>query len=108
MMNRVKNFPDLRNRSKFLSAVLAAVFLLATLTPVFLTVTAQTLSSATIRGLVTAATTGAPIPNAQVTVPLLGLQTTTNSAGEFSWETIPLNDAVVPVTVHVTAENFGD
>jgi len=106
-MNCIKNYPDLRDCSEFLSAVLAAVFLLAILTPVFLSVTAQTLSSATIRGLVTADTTGAPIPNAQVTIPLLGLQTTTNSAGEFSWEAIPLNDAVVPVTVHVTAQNFG-
>ncbi len=107
-MNRIKHFPELRDNYKFLSAVLTAVFLLAILTPVFLSVTAQTLSSATIRGLVTATTTGAPIPNAQVTIPLLGLQTTTNSAGEFFWETIPLDDAVMSVTVHVTAENFGD
>ena len=108
-MNRMKNFLTHRYHSKFLSAalVLAAVFLLAILTPVFLSVTAQSPQTAAIRGYVTAETNGEPIPGAQVTIPILGLQTTTNLAGEFSWEEIPLDDDVEPVTIHITAQNFG-
>ena len=109
-MNRVKKYLTHRYRSKFLSAalVLAAVFLLAILTPAAISATAQSSLTAAIRGYVTAEATGDPIPGAQVTIPLLGLQTTTNSAGEFSWEGILLDDDVEAVTVLITAQNFGD
>ncbi|MEE8120256.1 MAG: LamG-like jellyroll fold domain-containing protein, partial [Anaerolineales bacterium] len=109
-MNRIKYFLALRHCSKFLSAalVLAAVFILATLTPVLLPATAQSPLTAAIHGYVTAETTGDPIPGAQVAIPILGLQATTNSAGEFSWEGIMLDDDVEPVTVHITAQNFGE
>ena len=109
-MNYIKDFLAFRLRSEFLSAVLvlAAVSLLAILTPVVLSVTAQSSQMTAIQGYVTAEATGDPIPGVQVTIPKLGLQTTTNTAGEFFWEGIALDDDVEPVIVHITAQNFGD
>jgi len=69
---------------------------------------AQSGSDAAIRGIVTDVTSGVPIAGAQVTVPGLGLSTTTNASGRFDWDSISLSQFSQNVTVEVRATGYGD
>jgi hypothetical protein len=60
-----------------------------------------------VEGVVTAATTGAPVPGAKVSLPALGLFGTTDAAGAFAWQAVPLPAPVVTVTLAISAAGFG-
>jgi glucose/arabinose dehydrogenase len=69
---------------------------------------AQSGTDAAIRGIVTDVTSGAPVAGAQVSVPALGLSTTTGGSGRFDWDSIALSQFSQNVTVEVRASGYGE
>ncbi len=61
-----------------------------------------------LRGQVVEGASGMAVSGAQVRVDDLGLAGVTDAEGRFSWDDIPMNEEILPVTVRVTAEGFGE
>ena len=65
-------------------------------------------NSADIDGTVRDAATGLPVSGARVEIPDLGLETTSDSNGRFSWSDIPLTQPRQLSLIRVTAAGFGE
>ena len=66
------------------------------------------ISPADVKGSVTSAETGLPVENAKVTIADLNLSTSTDANGKFLFNSISMNDEVLPVTITVHAQGFGE
>jgi hypothetical protein len=62
---------------------------------------------ANIRGEVTAKEGALSLAGARIDIPALGLNATSDSSGNFSWENIPLRTDLTPIDIRVTAPGYG-
>ncbi len=66
------------------------------------------LDLAGLRGQVFDQATGYPIPSARIRAIELGLEVTSDQAGNFAWPAIALPQAQIPITVSVIATGYGE
>lgn len=102
--NLSKWLDPLSGRSKLIG-LMAVTLAILVHTPAFL---AQGVWNGDLQGTVVDASTQSPVPNAQIQVQELDKTLYADENGQFQWEDIPLPEVLLPVTVVVTADGYGE
>jgi hypothetical protein len=64
-------------------------------------------TEANVEGQVTDKVTGQPVAGAQVLAADEGLSASTDGAGRFRWQAIPLSQSSLPITITISADGYG-
>ncbi|MGA9531756.1 MAG: carboxypeptidase regulatory-like domain-containing protein, partial [Anaerolineales bacterium] len=93
--------------SQLISRIALGVLVLTLLIP-FGTPTVEAANGGSIEGTVTDNQTGLPVSGALVQLADLGLETTSSTEGQFSWQGVSLAQDVLATTVTVNASGYGE
>ncbi|HET7010542.1 MAG TPA: LamG-like jellyroll fold domain-containing protein, partial [Anaerolineales bacterium] len=107
-MSLLRRTPRIGPGSAPSGAVLAALAVILGAALAASKVQAQSGGTAEIRGVVRDGASGLPVVDAQITVPTLGLSTTSDSSGRFAFGLISMDPFSQTVNVEVRASGYGD